>query len=73
MAADPYLGVGGGLDDVTPVDVLIERLGDEASQRGELLLDSAERRARAIVSETESHAVGLAVALLATWFVFRKK
>ena len=42
--------------DITPVDVLIDRLGDEARQQGEILLDSAESRARRVLAEAENRA-----------------
>lgn len=58
--------------DVTPIDSLIGMLGDEAERRGEHLLDSAERRARVIVAETEMHALGVVAALFAAWLVLRK-
>lgn len=62
--------------DITPVDVLIDRLGDEARQQGELLLDSAEVRARKVLGEAESRAENAALigvlVLIGAYVVLRK-
>lgn len=62
--------------DITPIDVLIERLGDEAQQRGEALLASAEVRAARVLGAAEARAEtallgGLALAFGA-WLLLRK-
>lgn len=62
--------------DITPIDALINRLGDEARQQGEILLDSAETRAARLLRETESRAenalfLALAAAVGA-WLLLRK-
>lgn len=51
--------------DIMPLDHLIERLGDEAEERGEKLLDSAEERARRMLMQ------GLAASFI-VWLLLRK-
>lgn len=51
--------------DITPVDVLIDRLGEEMRQQGDHLLDSAEARAEKLLI------AGLVTAF-AAWLVLRK-